>query len=115
MVCLWYFDCVAEHCVRLITRQHFDFAFVFDLGVVHLLVVTADLFGDRVRERFETSGVVLEAVRARTILHDDFTADCLIVLGADVVLVIAVLDFDCAVRGWRLSRRNSRRRQTGGR
>ena len=91
---LGYFDCVAEHCVRLITGQHANVAVVVDLCVVHLLEVGAKLFGDSVREHSETSGVVLEAFLAWAILDDDLAAERLVVFGADVVVVIAVLDLD---------------------
>ena len=92
-------DCVAEHCVCLVTGQHTDFAFVVDLCIVHLLEVGADLFADSVRELSETSGILLESILARARFDDDLAAERLVVFSANVVVVIAVLDFDCAVGG----------------
>jgi hypothetical protein len=94
-------DCIAEHCVCLVTGQHSDSAFVVDLCVVHLLEVSADLFADSLRELSETSSILLESFLARTGFDHDLACEGLIVLGTDIFVVIAVLDFDSAVlSGW---------------
>jgi len=96
MIRFWCFDSISEYSMCFVSGKYFNITFIVYFCFIKCLKITSKLCSNSSRNSSKTCCIVCKSFFTRTILNNNFASQCFIILCTNVVLIITILQLNCA-------------------